>query len=260
MKLSELLNIALVVMLIVVLVKKQKNTIKNDNTETELLIDTNTLDTTHFKKSIGKRPQLYAMPAMVVGSYDADGTPNIMSASWVGVVNSDPLSMSVSLRKSTKTYSNLMANQAFTLNVPSEVLTAHIDWIGHYSGYDVDKFDLLSLTPIKSEFVNAPYVKEFPLIIECKVILHQDLGRHTQFIGEVMDVKMDTVIAKRDNPNIPDPRKLKPIVVATGTGYFGYGNFLGRGGKIYHDIHIVPPNLEEIERQKKERRLKIKKQ
>ena len=90
---------------------KQKNTIKNDNTETELLIDTNTLDTTHFKKSIGKRPQLYAMPAMVVGSYDADGTPNIMSASWVGVVNSDPLSMSVSLRKSTKTYSNLMANK-----------------------------------------------------------------------------------------------------------------------------------------------------
>lgn len=74
-----------------------------------------------------------------------------------------------------------------------------------------------------------------------------------------MDVKMDTVISKGDNPNIPDPRKLKPIAVATGMGYFGYCNFLGKGEKIYHDIDIVPPNLEQIERLKKERRLNFKK-
>ena len=44
------------------------------------------------------------------------------------------------------------------------------DFIGIASGKDTDKFVATGLTPVKSDVVNAPYVGEFPLALECKVI------------------------------------------------------------------------------------------
>ncbi|HVJ49150.1 flavin reductase [Desulfitobacterium sp.] len=34
--------------------------------------------------------------------------------------------------------------------------------------------------------VDAPYVREFPLILECRLIHTVDIGLHTQFIGEIV--------------------------------------------------------------------------
>lgn len=40
-----------------------------------------------------------------------------------------------------------------------------------------------------SEIVDAPYVGEFPLILECRLIHSLEIGLHTQFIGEIIDIK-----------------------------------------------------------------------
>ena len=53
------------------------------------------------------------------------------------------------------------------------------------SGNRVDKFAAAKLTPAKSILVDAPYVEEFPLVLECKVIHIIEIGLHTQFIGEI---------------------------------------------------------------------------
>ena len=66
------------------------------------------------------------------------------------------------------------------------------------------------MTPVKSELVDAPYVKEFPVVVECKVIKIVEIGLHTQFIGEIIDVKADdSVIGDKD---LPDISKVSPIV------------------------------------------------
>lgn len=65
------------------------------------------------------------------------------------------------------------------------------DYFGLVSGNDVDKFAVSGRTPIKSELVDAPYVAEFPLIIECRLLNNFEIGLHTMFIGEIMDVKAD---------------------------------------------------------------------
>lgn len=39
--------------------------------------------------------------------------------------------------------------------------------------------------------VNAPYIQEFSLILECKFVHTFELGLHTQFDWEIMDVKVD---------------------------------------------------------------------
>ena len=45
------------------------------------------------------------------------------------------------------------------------------------------KFAATGLTPVRSELVDAPYVEECPLVLECKVVQTVELGLHTQFVG-----------------------------------------------------------------------------
>ncbi len=78
-----------------------------------------------------------------------------------------------------------MARKAFTLSVPSETHVKEADYFGMVSGRDKNKFDETGLTPVGSTLVEAPYVAEFPMILECRVVHHHEIGLHTHFIGEI---------------------------------------------------------------------------
>lgn len=240
MKLSELLNIVLVIILIGVIIKFNYNENVTKEIADEVINSEAVVDSLHIKKSVGKRPYLFPMPIGVIGSYDSSGTPNIMAASWIGIVNSNPLSIGVSLRPATYTYKNVMRTKSFTVNIASEKLIEYIDWVGHYSGKDMNKFEELSLTPVRSKLVDAPYVHEFPVVLECRVVNTTNLGKHTHFVGEIMDVKVDTAILKENNENLVDIYKLRPVMTGQGSGYFGIGQHLGRGGKVYQRLGIDP--------------------
>ncbi|MEE9566040.1 MAG: hypothetical protein V3W17_00920, partial [Desulfobacteria bacterium] len=43
-----------------------------------------------MKKSIGARTVAYPTPVWVVGTYDEQGRPNLMTAAWVGICCSKP--------------------------------------------------------------------------------------------------------------------------------------------------------------------------
>jgi len=182
-------------------------------------------------KSIGPKTLLYPTPVMVVGSYDKDGKPNAMTAAWGGICCSVPPSIAVSLRKATYSYGNIMESRAFTINIPSESLLKHADYFGLVSGKTEDKFKNTGLTPVKGEYVNAPYIKEFPLVIECALKETIEVGLHTLFIGEVKDVKVDEAVCGEDGQ--PDIEKIKPaIFVPERRTYYGVGAFLGKAFSI----------------------------
>ena len=144
-----------------------------------------------MKRSLGARTLVYPTPVFVIGSYDDAGKPNVMTAAWAGVCCSTPPSIAVSLRKATYTYGNLVKRRAFTVNVPSVDLIKETDYFGLTSGKDEDKFKATNLHPVRSEIVDAPYVKEFPMVLECEVIHILEIGLHTLFVGEIKDVKVD---------------------------------------------------------------------
>jgi len=86
--------------------------------------------------------------------------------------------------------------QCFTVNVPPVTYAKQADYFGIASGRDVDKFAAAGLTPVKGGLVDAPYVDEFPLVLECKVLHTIEIGLHTQFIGEILDAEtMEAAIA-----------------------------------------------------------------
>jgi len=120
-----------------------------------------------------------------------------------------------------------MHNNAFTINIPSVSSVKEADYAGIYSGKNEDKFNALGLTPAKSDVVNAPYVKEFPVVLECEVLKVVEIGLHTQFIGEIKDIKADERIL--DENGLPDITKVKPFIYdAAGPGYYALGDFLGK--------------------------------
>jgi flavin reductase (DIM6/NTAB) family NADH-FMN oxidoreductase RutF len=134
--------------------------------------------------------------------------------------------VTISLRKATYTYGNILERGAYTVNVPSAAYATEADYFGVASGRDVDKFQASGLTPVQSELVDAPYVEEFPVVLECKVIHTYEIGLHTQFIGEILDVKVDQDVLGEDGK--PDILKVDPIIYSTKVQhYYQVGSLIG---------------------------------
>jgi len=184
-----------------------------------------------MKKSLGPGTILYPTPILVVGTYDKEGKPNIMTAAWGGICCSDPPCVAVSLRKATYSYSAIIDRKCFTISIPSEQYVREADYFGLTTGRKTDKFAATGLTPVKSDRVDAPYVKEFPFILECRLLQFLEIGLHTQFIGEILDLKADeSVLAENGSPDI---EKVRPILFAPDNGYyFSLGKKLGKAFSI----------------------------
>jgi len=180
-----------------------------------------------MKKSFGAKTLIFPAPVWCVGSYDSKGDPNVMTIAWGGICCSRPPCVTISLRKATYTYGNIMEKQAYTLSVPSETYAKEADYYGMVSGRDVNKFEKTGLTPVKSDVVDAPYVGEFPMILECKVIHVYEIGLHTQFIGEVLDVKIEDSLLTGEGK--ADIQKIRPVIFSPDIGqYHSIGNVIGR--------------------------------
>ncbi|MCB2155038.1 flavin reductase family protein [bacterium] len=180
-----------------------------------------------MKKSLGAHTLLHPVPVYLVGTYDLEGRPNIMTVSWGGIVCSRPPCAAVSLTKRRHSFEGMEHNKEFTISVPSVDQAKAADFAGLFSGRDVDKFAKAGLTPVRSEHVNAPYVDECPLVLECRLLRTIELGLHTQFIGEILDVKADESVLAPDG--MPDIEKLRPFIYAIGTKtYHAIGDPIGK--------------------------------
>lgn len=178
-----------------------------------------------MKTSIGPRTILGPQPALVVGTYGADGRPNLATVSWAGICCSRPPCVAVSLRAATLTHGHVAARRAFTVNVPHERHVDVVDHVGTVSGRDEDKFAACGLTPVRSELVDAPYVAEFPVVLECRLVHTFELGLHTEYVGEILDVKADAEVLGPSG--LPALSKVRPVVFSSAEStYYSIGEEL----------------------------------
>ncbi len=188
-----------------------------------------------MKKSIGAKTIIYPTPTWIVGTYDKEGKANGATVAWGGICCSEPPCVAISLRKATYSYGNIVERKAFTVSVPTEAHVKQADYFGIASGRNTDKFADAGLTPTRSELVDAPYVEEFPLILECKLLDTFELGLHTQFVGQILDVKADETVL--DDAGRPAIDKVKPFVFSPShRTYHGIGEHLGKAFSIGKEI------------------------
>lgn len=188
-----------------------------------------------MKKSLGPKTIIYPMPVLVIGTYDINNKPNLMTVAWGCICCSDPPCVAISILKSRQTYENIMNKKAFTVNILSEDMVKEADYYGIVSGRNEDKFSRTNITPVKSELVSAPYGKEFPLVLECKLYKITELGAHTQFVGEILDAKAEeSILDKSGNPDI---EKLRPFFLdTTGSNYFSIGKILAKAFSVGKEV------------------------
>ena len=171
---------------------------------------------------------IYPLPAMMVSCGATPDEYNVFTASWVGTICSDPAMCFVSIRQSRHSYEIVTRNMAFTLNLTNEDLARATDWCGVRSGRDYNKFAEMNLTPVKGIKVDAPYINEAPMSIECRVkqIIH--LGTHDMFIADVMNVLADKRFIDPQTGEF-DLKKANLIAYSHGE-YFKLGEKIGNFG------------------------------
>ena len=132
----------------------------------------------------------YPLPPALISCGTIDH-PNIMTAAWTGIVNSEPPMTYVSIRPSRYSHSIIKESGEFVINLTTEQLVAAADFCGVKSGREVNKFKEMKLTAGKCSEISAPQIIESPVSLECKVKSATSLGSHDMFLAEIVAVNVD---------------------------------------------------------------------
>ncbi len=179
-----------------------------------------------MRQPLGARILALPTPVWVIGAFDEAGKPNVMTAAWAGVDCSKPPCLGVSLRPATHSHGCITASKAFTVNIPSAAQAKETDYFGTVSGRDTDKLAAAGLTWTPGAKARAPCINEFPLSIECRLAHAVELGMHTRFIGEILEVW--ALPEFLDDEGRPDASRIAPLVYNPGTRlYAGTGPEVG---------------------------------
>lgn len=142
-----------------------------------------------IKKQVWKPGNmLYPLPAVMVSCGREGEKPNIITVAWAGTICSDPVMVSISVRKERYSHDIICETGEFVINLTTKDLTFATDYCGVKSGKDHDKFKEMNLTPGKCEKVSCPLISESPVNLECKVTEVKELGSHDMIIAEVVAV------------------------------------------------------------------------
>ncbi|WP_295210637.1 flavin reductase family protein [Ruminococcus sp.] len=176
------------------------------------------------RKNLGAKPYLFPQPVMMIGTYDKDGNPNVMNAAWGGIVGADKIIVDLGSHKTTD---NIMLKKAFTISIADVDHVIACDYVGIVSANsDPDKFKKTGFTAEKSEFVDAPIIKELPLALECELVTVYEGGK---YLGTIKNVSADESILENGNVSL---EKFFPITFdMAGNNYYRLGEKVGNAFK-----------------------------
>lgn len=177
-----------------------------------------------MRKNFGAKPLTYPQPVYILAAYAADGTPDAMNAAWGGI--SDDKEISLCISAGHKTTKNILESKAFTISMADVKNLVACDYVGIVSANSVpDKFEKAGFHAIKSEYVNAPLIKELPIALECRL---KSYDKETcRLVGEIVNVSIDESVL--DTAGNVDVAKAQPITFDPfNNTYVALGNVSGK--------------------------------
>lgn len=174
-----------------------------------------------MRKNFGPKPMLYPMPVFIIGTYNADGTPNAMNAAWGGMADTELISICLGEHRTTE---NIFARKAFTVSMADAANVVAADYVGIVSGGKIpNKVEKAGWHTTKSEFVDAPLIDELPMALECEFVSYDD--NSGLLIGKVVNVGAEESIL---TDGVIDLNKFHPITYdPCGHGYYTLGEKVG---------------------------------
>ena len=177
-----------------------------------------------MRKNFGKKPWVYPQPVLMIGTYDENGTPNLMNAAWGGQYGANTVMLCLGSHKTTD---NIKLKGAFTVSFATAGTVIPCDYVGIVSANnEPNKLKKAGFAVVKSEFVDAPIINELPLTLECRLLKFNEDGN---VIGEIINVSADESILTDDNV---DYKKLDAIIFdPTAAAYIRLGEKVGNAFK-----------------------------
>lgn len=179
-----------------------------------------------MKKNLGVVPAVYPMPVLMVAAYDESGKVNVMNAAWGMICNSDRIALFID--ENHKTTQNLLKKKAFTVSLADKAHMDVADFFGIASGNTMpDKFERTGYKAVKSAFVDAPIVEEFPVVMECELAEVVDTDSMYCIVGKIVNTAAEESVLS-ENGKV-DPVKLQALIFDQFQhGYYVSGEQVGK--------------------------------
>ncbi len=162
-----------------------------------------------MKKDLGIMPALFPMPVLMIGTFDEDGTVDVMNAAWGQICDNDKII--ISLDETHKTVENILHSKAFTVALADADHLDAADYFGIVSGNKVkDKFARTGYHAERSEKVAAPIIEEFPLVMECELFEVIETESIYGIVGRIVGVRAEEKVL--DDKGKVDVRKLNAVM------------------------------------------------
>ena len=171
-----------------------------------------------MKKKLGVVQAVYPMPVLMVAAYDENGKVNVMNAAWGMICNTDRIALFID--EDHRTTQNLLKTKSFNMDVA--------DFFGIATGNKMaDKFERTGYHAVKSAFVNAPIIEEFPVVMECELAEVTSTDSFYAIVGKIVNTAAEESVLS-DNGKV-DPAKLDALIFDQFQhGYFVSGEKVGK--------------------------------
>ncbi|MBI3561621.1 MAG: flavin reductase family protein [Gammaproteobacteria bacterium] len=198
----------------------------------------------------------FGTPVVLISTLNEDATYNLApmsSAFWLG------WRCMLGLAAQSKTPQNMLRNGECVLNLPSVNEVAAVNRLALTTGSDpvpefkqrkgyryvADKFGIAELTPVASQTVGAPRVRECPVQLEAVVVATHPLAQEDAvqrgfmlcFEVRIQRVHLDESILMRGESNRIDPDRWRPLIMS-------FQKFYGLGSQLHASaLAKIPESL-----------------
>ena len=161
------------------------------------------------RQDFGPKNWIFPEPALVIATYNEDGSVDAMTAAWAGICQENPCGVMIDLDPAHVTTENIKRTKAFTLAIPTVELVAQTDFFGIVSAKDdPKKFEKSGLTARRSDRVDAPIIEEYKMVLECKLYEIFERESELRVVGEIVNVSVDESALSDGKIDVA---KLRPI-------------------------------------------------
>ncbi len=120
---------------------------------------------------------------------------NIMACEWTHHISYSPGLIAVCINPRDATHENIQKSKEFGVSICANDQSIMSSVSGGYTGKEIDKIKVLEELGFKfykAKKIKALMVEGAVLNIECKLVKEISLGDHTMFVGEVLDVSLNS--------------------------------------------------------------------
>lgn len=195
-------------------------------------------------ETISPKILYFGTPVAIVSSANPDGSTNIAPISSFWALG---WTIVLGLLRDTRTLQNLESNPECVVNLPSPEMWQQVEQLAPLTGlnpvpeekaakfrYEADKFSAAELSPLASELIRVPRVRECPAQLECRVkkihSLEGDARLHSLTGGAAVEVEVLCVHIRKDfvlKGDYVDAGRWQPLIYNF-RHYYGLGKELGK--------------------------------